>query len=266
MPALVRDGVRLAYEEAGQGSPPLLLVHGWACDHTYLAPQLAHFSAAQRVVAMDLRGHGASDAPRQAYTMDGFAADLAWLCGQLGLDHPVIIGHSMGGVIALELLRLAPSLPAAVAALDSPMAMPPRTLERMREASAGFTGPLEGPSFHDAVRAYVERMFLATDDPERRRRIVAAMSSRPEYVAGSAFRELLACPSAAAATAGPIPVPLLAVASARGHLADLDRLRDLCPRLTLAQTAGAGHFHQLEVPNQVNAMLDRFLTLLQREP
>ena len=77
MRRLRRDGVALFYEEAGVGEPPMLLVHGLACDHTHLTPQLEHFSDDHRVVAVDLRGHGQSDAPHQEYTIEGFADDLA---------------------------------------------------------------------------------------------------------------------------------------------------------------------------------------------
>jgi pimeloyl-ACP methyl ester carboxylesterase len=51
---LERNGVALYYEEAGEGVPPVLLVHGWCCDHTYLAPQFEHFARrGHRVVAVD---------------------------------------------------------------------------------------------------------------------------------------------------------------------------------------------------------------------
>ena len=85
MQRLNRDGVGLAYEEAGRGEPPILLVHGWTCDHTYFAPQFEHFGRAHRTIAVDLRGHGESDTPEQDYTVAGFADDLAWLCEQLGV-------------------------------------------------------------------------------------------------------------------------------------------------------------------------------------
>ena len=86
MRQLDRDGVALYYEEAGEGEPPVFLVHGWCCDHTYFAPQVEHFAErGHRVVAVDLRGHGKSDKPRQSYTMDLFADDLTWMCAQLGL-------------------------------------------------------------------------------------------------------------------------------------------------------------------------------------
>ncbi len=105
MSRLRRDGVALFYEEAGVGEPPMLLVHGIACDHTHLTPQLEHFSDDHRVVAVDLRGHGQSDAPQQEYSIEGFADDLAWVCARLGLENPVVVGHSLGGRIGLARCR-----------------------------------------------------------------------------------------------------------------------------------------------------------------
>ncbi len=104
MRSLRRHGVALFYEEKGTGEPSVLLVHGWCCDHTYFAPQLGHFAGrGHRVVAVDLRGHGRSDKPHQEYTMQIFADDLAWVCERIGLEKPVVVGHSMGGIVAFNL-------------------------------------------------------------------------------------------------------------------------------------------------------------------
>ena len=64
-------------------------------------------------------GHGESDKPQQEYTPAGFADDLAWICGQLRVEKPVVVGHSMGGHVAFELARQHPDLPAAIVAVDS---------------------------------------------------------------------------------------------------------------------------------------------------
>ncbi|HCL62979.1 MAG TPA: alpha/beta hydrolase, partial [Rhizobiales bacterium] len=115
MKSLRRNGVALFYEEADGGEPPIVLVHGWCCDHSFFAPQLEHFArAGHRVVAVDLRGHGQSDKPEQPYTMQLFADDLAFLCGELKLVKPVVIGHSMGGVVAFAFAVRYPKLPSAI--------------------------------------------------------------------------------------------------------------------------------------------------------
>jgi pimeloyl-ACP methyl ester carboxylesterase len=114
---LRRQGVALAYEEAGSGAPPLVLVHDLAADHTCFASQFAHFGARHRVVAVDLRGHGQSDRPDQACTVALLADDLAWLCYELGLFRPVLLGHGLGGLVALDLAARYPDLPAAIVAV-----------------------------------------------------------------------------------------------------------------------------------------------------
>ena len=97
MQFLKKDGVALAFEDNRSNLPPILFVHGWGCDHTALAPQAEFFRRSHRVVSVDLRGHGESDAPHQDYTMAAFADDLAWLCSELALVKPIVVGHSMGG-------------------------------------------------------------------------------------------------------------------------------------------------------------------------
>src|SRR5262249_16651184 len=132
---LQRDGVRLAHVEAGPANPrtpPLLLVNGWTGDHGIFTPQLAHFGQTRRVVAINLRGHGASDAPKQGDTMAGFADDIAWQCAELGLQRPVVIGHSLGGAISLELCGRYPELAAGLIMIDS-IVMPRQELRHAPE-------------------------------------------------------------------------------------------------------------------------------------
>ena len=141
MPSLRRDGVALFYEEAEGDDPPVLLIHGIGCDHTHFEPQFEHFARrGQRVVAVDLRGHGKSDKPHQSYTMQVFADDLAWKCERLGLHKPVVIGHSMGGVVALALGY--PDVSSAIVMIDAPVVRPSegraalqRHIDQLRGAS-----------------------------------------------------------------------------------------------------------------------------------
>jgi pimeloyl-ACP methyl ester carboxylesterase len=256
MQRLMRDGVALAFEDGGRGESPLLFVHGLAGDRRYFAPQAQHFGRAHRTVSVDLRGHGESDRPVQAYTMEGFAADLAWLCDRLRIEKPVVIGHSMGGVVALMLAAHYPELPAAVVLVDMPtfaLVGPPEASDPREEILAG----LRGPAYPQAVRQFVERMFLPTDDPERRAWIVEGMTSAPQHFFSSTVEQAWGCDLAGAASA--CSVPALYIQAAKAWPA-LERLAALCPQLVFGRTVGAGHFNMLEVPQQVNAMIERFLT------
>ncbi|MEJ0017769.1 MAG: alpha/beta hydrolase [Acetobacteraceae bacterium] len=251
-----RDGVALFYQEAAGDGPPVLLVHGWSCNHSHFAPQFEHFAArGHRVVAVDLRGHGRSDRPEQEYTMLGFADDLAWLCGELGLVKPLVIGHSMGGIAAFELAGRFPHVPAAVALVDSSVAPASR---------AGFSNAFDllgGSDYLPKVRDYIARnLFIASDDTARRDQIVEQMSSTAHHVMLSAMSSVRAYDPAPAA-AGLIAPCLYIAANMVPLRSDPARLRDLIPHVHYGMTVGAGHFCQLEVPDQVNAMLDRFLAV-----
>jgi pimeloyl-ACP methyl ester carboxylesterase len=250
---LNRDSIALAYEEVGTGEPPLLFVHCWCGNHTFFARQVEHFARSHRVVAVDLRGHGASDKPYQEYTLDGFVDDLVWLCDQLRLVKPVIVGHSMGGNVALELAARHSELPAAIVLVDSVVTPGPAFLEAVRPVAEA----LRGPGYREAVAALYASVFLPTDDPERKARIVETASSAPQHVMSSAFEHHITDYDASAAAAA-CTVPTLYIGAA-APFADVERFRALCPQLMVGQTVGAGHFNLLEVPEQVNAMIERFL-------
>jgi pimeloyl-ACP methyl ester carboxylesterase len=258
MRSLRRDGTILFYEEAEGGGPPILLVHGWCCDHTYFAPQFEYFgSRGHRVVAVDLRGHGHSDKPHQRYTMQIFADDLAWICDQIGVDKPVVVGHSMGGVVAFDLAARYPNLPAAVVMLDAAVVLP----SSARTATAAFLEKLRGPSYREALREYVTNsLFIPTDDQERKKRVLESMSSAPQQIMVSTF-EALPDYDPTEATGG-LAVPAVYIAADEVQpRSDMTRFHELAPQILYGKTVGSGHFCQLEVPEQINAMIDRFLTI-----
>jgi pimeloyl-ACP methyl ester carboxylesterase len=253
MQTLNRDGVNLAYQEAGRGAPPLLLVHGFCGNHTQFAPQFDYFRRYHRVIAVDRRGHGQSDKPEQAYTIEGFADDLAWLCRELGVYKPVVVVHSMGA-IGLELAARFPDLPAALVLLDTPFSPPPEVWTGFRQLLDG----LRSPAYREVLGQIADQLvFLPTDDQQRKARIVESMGALPQHVIVSTWENFLAHDTETAAAA--CQVPVLHLSSV--FPASLARLRELCPHLVTGQTVGAGHFHQLETPEQVNAMIDRFLTV-----
>jgi pimeloyl-ACP methyl ester carboxylesterase len=114
------DDVRLFVTDEGGGDPPLLLVHGWACDSHDWIWQIPAFAAHHRVIAPDLRGHGRSDVPPDGYDPRDYARDLAELVRRLDLPPVIAIGHSFGGIVASVLAVEHPEVVAGVVVVDPP--------------------------------------------------------------------------------------------------------------------------------------------------
>src|SRR5688572_19179735 len=113
MPSLTHNGINLSYQDAGKGNS-VLCIHGGMADSTHFEDQINFFKSSHRIVSVDLRGHGESDKPQDWYTISAFADDCVWLGQQLGLMHPLVVGHSMGGLIALDMASRYPDFPSAI--------------------------------------------------------------------------------------------------------------------------------------------------------
>jgi pimeloyl-ACP methyl ester carboxylesterase len=246
--------VRLYYERAGSGEPELLFLPGWCCDHTAFRPQFEHFGGTHAVTSLDLRGVGQSDHPDDGYSIPELADDVAAFCVEVGMESPVVVGHSLGGMIAVDLGARYPSLARALVLVDpGPIDPLPETVEFFR----GFAEQLEGANGAEVRREYVHDM--GARDDELARWIVDLMCAPSQAVAAAVIRgvsewngrDLLArC-----------KVPVLLLRSELGVETDAVRLCELKPDLQVGVTVGAGHFHQFEVPEQVNAMIERFLAV-----
>ncbi|MEI2810845.1 MAG: alpha/beta fold hydrolase [Nocardioides sp.] len=94
-------GHRRAYIQAGSG-PALLLLHGLGCDHSTWAAVFDDLARDFTVIAPDLLGHGASDKPRADYSVGGYANGMRDLLAVLGIDRVTLVGHSLGGGVAMQ--------------------------------------------------------------------------------------------------------------------------------------------------------------------
>jgi len=100
------DSSVIDYGVGGQGDVTIVLIHCWTCNHAFWNSQIEYFSNKYRVVWLDLAGHGASTSIRQQYTMEAFGEDVAAVVNRVGADRVVLVGHSMGGPVAMEAARL----------------------------------------------------------------------------------------------------------------------------------------------------------------
>lgn len=252
MEFLKKDGIALAYEDPGPDLPPLVLVHGCGCDHSSLAPQAAFFRNSHRVVSVDLRGHGESEAPQQNDTMAAFADDLGWLCSKLALTRPVVVGHSMGGNVVLELAARYPDIPSSLVMIDSVMLPPQALLDTLYP----LIEALQGPHYLAAYQQALSSMCLPTD--KRSAQLISSRQVRQHVLASAIPNHTTNYDAAAAASA--CRVPIAYILSIMPFL-DLPRFQSLTAQLVIGRTLGAGHFSPIEVPGQINAMVARFIMI-----
>ncbi|HEX9098415.1 MAG TPA: alpha/beta fold hydrolase [Candidatus Dormibacteraeota bacterium] len=128
---LERGGVRLHYldwsaEGGSRRDAPVFLLHGLGSNAHYW-DRLARHLTSRRLVAIDQRGHGLTGRPPHApppsdgYAMDELLEDAAFVVGELGLEQPIVVGHSWGATVALELVGTRPGLASALAFIDGPV-------------------------------------------------------------------------------------------------------------------------------------------------
>jgi pimeloyl-ACP methyl ester carboxylesterase len=122
--ALVRrdiynDNVKIAYNDTGNGDTTLFFIHGWNINKGYWSNQLEFFKQRYRVVTIDLPGFGASGHNRQNWSVENYGKDITAVIDSPGLQHIVLIGHSMSGAIAVEAALQNPGKVIAVVGIDN---------------------------------------------------------------------------------------------------------------------------------------------------
>jgi pimeloyl-ACP methyl ester carboxylesterase len=263
------DGTRLHVAEAGAG-PPLVLLHGWPQHWWAWRRVLPGLAAEHRVLCPDLRGLGWSDAPRGAYTKEGWADDLLALLDVLDLDRVALAGHDWGGLVALLAALRAPERFSRVAALSiihpwprapraSPRALAPLAYqlplaapgagERLLRHTPGFVRALIRRGSHPATR-WTDAELDAYAEPLRRPGHARASSAvyrtfllrelGPLVRGRYAGRRLRVPALMLTGEADPVVGP--------AALAGLDAHAD---RARTAVIAGAGHFLAEEQPEAV---------------
>ena len=115
------NGIEIAYEDRGRGARPLVLVHGFTGFRGDFASQLDALAAEHRVLAPDLRGHGESGRSGDPahYTLATLTEDLLGFLAALGIEQCDLLGHSMGGMLALRAVLARPERVASLLLMDT---------------------------------------------------------------------------------------------------------------------------------------------------
>ncbi len=140
---LTINGLSFHYRDWGGGGQGIILLHGLASTcriWDLVAPIMAQDG--HRVVAMDQRGHGASAKPEQGYDFATVSRDLAGLIEGLGMERPLIVGHSWGADVALEFAVANPTVPKGLCFVDGGMIQPSARYTSLDEAREQMAPPV----------------------------------------------------------------------------------------------------------------------------
>jgi pimeloyl-[acyl-carrier protein] methyl ester esterase len=257
------SGARLHHLDRGSGRP-IVLVHGWSLSSRAFLPLLDPLAREHRVVAPDLRGHGAS-APG-AFHLSDLAADVAALLDHLDLRGALLVGWSLGAQVALEALPAAGPRVSALALLSGtprftqgagwPHGLPPRSVDGLA-AKVRRRGD-------KALSEFFHGMFAEGELPEDAR---AALEAEVRGGAPAPCQEALLAGLAVLAEAdtrerlGAVSVPTLLVhgaADATCLPAAAEHMARAIPGASLELWPGLGHAPHLSRPAEVAARLVRF--------
>lgn len=244
------NGINISYTRQGQGIP-LVLVHGYPFDHTTWNELLPHLENDFDVILPDLRGFGQSDVVEEQYTISDMAADLAGLLDALQIEKAFVVGHSMGGYIALAFARtysrrvLGLGLVSSQALADSP-----ERKQGRYESADGIAKTGIGP---------VSESFPALLSPDERvqafvRDLIA--KQRPMGLVG-ALKAMAERDDSSSILSG-FDFPVAIVHGDADGLIPLQsslEIKDAIPHATLLELPGVGHMPAMEAPEAVASVL-----------
>ena len=244
------DGVHIEYRVYGAGEPAIVLVHGWSCDANYWNEQLAPLKAKYTVVAVDLAGHGASGKNRSDWSMASYGEDVAAVVRQIPNHQVIIVGHSMGGTVALEATRRIGDRVIGIIAVDALKSVGQPSLSA-RQIDMRLT-PFKKDFIGTTRKLVEESLFPQQADPQFVNKVAYDMSLEPPEVGVPSMQALLA--TDLAPIVADIHVPVLAINS---DLTPTDeaRIRKSLPGFKAEVIPNTSHFLMMDDAARFNPVL-----------
>ncbi len=257
MPSINLGTTEIYYEIHGQGDP-LLLIHGLGSSSRDWEYQIPIFSKHFQTIAIDLRGHGQSGKPPGPYTMNVFAADTAGFLRGLNIPSAHILGISLGGMVAFQLVLDFPKLVQSLVIVNS---VPDLIAHNLRDRISYWQRILITRLFgmQRMGRVLAERFFTAPEQEEIRELFVQrwAENHKPSYLAslkaayGWSVLERL----------GEIQAPTLVIGAEGDYFSNEDKKEytRLIPNAKLVIIENSRHALPAEKPEEFNSTVEDFL-------
>jgi len=262
-PMITKDG-RFAYEAAGNpNATPLIFLHGIGGAARAWRRQLATFSERFRAIAWDMPGYGGS-APLASVSIAALAEALQQFIEQLGATRPILVGHSIGGMIVQKWLVQSPELAHAVVLAQTSPAFGKADGDWQKSFIAARLGPLDrGETMKSLAPALVKELVGDDPDPDGMEVARECMASVPEASYRAMMLALIGFDQRS--TLGDISIPTLLLSGSKDNNAPAPMMAKTVtyiPGAEYVELPGVGHLANLERPHAFNEALGRFLNSL----
>jgi len=249
--AIAPDGVHVQYRVYGSGEPALVFIHGWSCDSNYWREQVPVFKTKYTLVTVDLAGHGGTDGNRSDWTMARFGQDVATALSTVPNQQIILVGHSMGGNVAIEAARLLKGRVIGIIGVDTfkSIGAPPPSKAQVDAIMKPFEADFIGTT-RDIVGKY---FFAANAEPQLKEKIAYDMSLSPPRVGIASMRAVMEYDFTEPLK--DVSVPIVAINSDLGEPVNELRIRKVLPKFRQVTLAGDGHFLMMEDPARFNPAL-----------
>lgn len=241
------------YTDTGDGPRTLVLMHGWGCDHTTVASiERVALEAGLRVVNLDLPGHGRSQEPPEVWGVEQYTRLVEELMERLGIERPLLLGHSFGGRIGILYSSRHPEVEKLIL-VDAAGIKPRRTFTYYRKV---YT-----------FKALKWLMYLSLGRKEAERRLDArrAKAGSADYAAASPMMRRILSRTVNEDLTDRLPLikaPTLLIWGKNDTatpLADAEKMERMIPDAGLVAFEGCGHYSFLDNPAGFKAVLTSFL-------
>jgi pimeloyl-ACP methyl ester carboxylesterase len=247
------DGAKVHYTDYGAGENALVFVHGWSCDETFWAGQTPVLGAKFRVITIDLPGHGQSDKPQIAYTMDLYARAIDAVLRDAKVKAATLIGHSNGTSVIRQFYRKFPEKTRALVIVEG--ALRPFGDKAMMEK---FVAQLKAPNYEENTGKMIDGMTSPIQDAAMREKIKTTMLRTPQYVSASEMEATLD-PELWKPDKINVPVLMILAKQPLWNAEYEQFVRGIVPHLDYHVWEGVSHFLMMEQPAKFNAALIAFL-------
>jgi len=256
--AIAPDGVHVQYRVYGSGEPALVFIHGWSCDSNYWREQLAAFEKKYTLVTVDLAGHGGTDGNRTDWSIARFGQDVATALSAIPNKQVILVGHSMGGPVAIEAARLLKGRVIGIIGVDTFKSIGAPVPTKVQVDAA--LKPFEADFIGQTRTLVADHLFVKGSHPQLAQKIAYDMSLSPPRVAVPSMRAVLGYDFAEPLK--DISVPIVAINSDLGEPVNEARIRKVLPKFRAITLAGTGHFLMMEDPQRFNPALEAEVTAL----